>query len=189
MFSTAFVAAFVLNPAFVGGCSRAPKFEFGEQDLVRLLATVNGRTFTFTSGAVDYELTFTLQQQEGVDLERTTLRAPSVMRDARACGQRTFLRSAHACLDETIMPLQAEVTLRARGAAGAKTIWDGRRTSGQLVVIGLRIGQTMLEVGWRRYDGKGMIGEGFALDGSSGGAFTLRGVDLDDEGVHWSNGK
>lgn len=106
------VAVLVLNP--VSGVLSGPRFGAAE-----LRAAVEG-TWRLTvegQGGENQTVTFRLAQGTAADLRQA--RAPGLVREAAACGGRSLVRSAGACMDETRMPL--EVTLIAEGGEQRRT--------------------------------------------------------------------
>jgi hypothetical protein len=129
--------AFVVNPALMSGCEAS--FEYGEKELVAVLESVNQtERFTFEHEGSKYELTLALEQVEGAD--ETSARETGLTRAAHACSQRTFMRSAAACLDETLVPVKGKVTLK-RLASQAEVLLDGVDVEGTLLAEGTRLGR------------------------------------------------
>jgi len=102
----AFPLALVVNPAFLfAGCG----FRFGEKEAIALVDAAGAhRTYRFTSDAETFEATLDLTQAtRPTELTRAT----PLVRSARACGNRTFVKSAAACLDVTTVPVEGKVHL------------------------------------------------------------------------------
>lgn len=116
------LAALVLNPFFA--CSAlAPGFELGADEM---RAAVEGTwTITVPGNGVDapaVEFTVVIAQRASVArLDDHSLVAP-----AAACGSRSFVKTAAACLDSTKMPLDVQIV------KGPST----KPASGELVVYG-----------------------------------------------------
>ena len=91
-------AVLVLNPAF--GCSEdAPTYRYGAAELNAAIAgtwsaTIDGRTHTFR-----------IEQQRSAAPTKHSSASNSFVRAAAACGTRTLIASAGACVDSTEMPL------------------------------------------------------------------------------------
>lgn len=125
------LAVLVLNPVF--GVFAGPSFGAEE-----LRAAVEG-TWRLTVQAEDgtaRAVTFRLAQ--GSEVEGGHASAHALVRPAAACGRRTLVKSAGACLDETRMPL--EVTRIADG--GERRQAD----AGEVTVIGTRFDRAELRV-------------------------------------------
>jgi hypothetical protein len=98
------LASFLLNPGFACGGAE-PHYQYGEDEL---RAAVEGDwALSVTRGSdVPLELTLRLEQRtETAASARAPGAAPPLLRAAHACGTRTLLASAHACIDSTEMPL------------------------------------------------------------------------------------
>ncbi len=138
-----FGLAFALNPAFVSGCGLfGPSFEFGEADVVALMANESLLgPHRFRQGDAEYVLTVELEQRRGKD---QTSQVAAVVREAHACSGRTFLRSAGACLDTTDMPVEGRVKLVKLGSPEI-AIADVP-ASGSLEIHGLELDNARLDL-------------------------------------------
>jgi hypothetical protein len=124
------LAALVLNPMACIG----PSFDFGATEM---RAAIEG-TWKVTVGKSDVsamrELTITLEQSK----EATQVHAMrSAVPVAAACGSRSLVKNAEACMDVTHMPLAVAVL----AGAGAKIV-----SHGELVVPGTSFVSGQLEV-------------------------------------------
>lgn len=101
------LAALVLNP-FVA-CSHEPPWRFGANEL---RAAIEG-TWTVTvpaRGPDDPALTYTVHIRQGDGSTRDQrASASSLVTPAAACGDRSFVRTAAACMDRTEMPLDVQI--------------------------------------------------------------------------------
>lgn len=106
--------AFLLNPTFACG-SAEPDYQYGEAELRAAVEGDWALTVTHGPGAA-LELSVRLQQraEHTASARAPSAPAPSLLRSAHACGTRTLLAPAHACIDSTEMPLA--VSLLAGGA-------------------------------------------------------------------------
>jgi len=97
------VAVFFLNPAFA--CSDEPQFQYGAAEM---RAAVEGDwSLTITpDGGTAMQVTVHLEQSPTAPAA-TAARQPSraLVRAAQACGTRTLIKEAGACIDATNMPL------------------------------------------------------------------------------------
>jgi hypothetical protein len=147
------VLAFVVNPALFSGCR--PSADFGEKEVVAMVHTAAAaRTYRFTSDGAQYDLTIDLAQAAGDD-RHSAQSGPAVIRIAHACSDRTFLRSAAACLDTTRVPVEGTVTLSRVGAMGAPLI-DHERVSGELMVDGTTLASARTSLS---FSSKGLSGQ------------------------------
>jgi hypothetical protein len=105
------LAFFFLNPAFACGPSDEPEYHFGAPAMT--FAVEGNWTFTITpeGGAAPQTVTVRVEQASSADGGATTAAAPrrSLIRAAHACGGRTLVKSAAACIDFTTMPLAVSV--------------------------------------------------------------------------------
>lgn len=144
------LAFFFLNPAI--GCSPPePNFQYGAAEM---RAAVQGDwSFTITpAGATATQVTLHIDQA-ATGSDAGVARAPGrgVLRAAHACGTRTLVKSAGACIDDTVMPLALTFV------SGDATLGGGP-LSGRLFVNGLifTTGDLSLTVG--PYDIESMVG-------------------------------
>lgn len=125
------LAVLVLNPVFgvLAGTS------FGADEL---RAAVEGTWRLTVRGDDGAARTVTFRIAQGSEVEGGHASARALIRPAAACGRRTLVKSAGACLDETRMPL--EVTLLADGGQRREA------EAGEFWVIGTRFDQARLSV-------------------------------------------
>jgi hypothetical protein len=146
----AFVCAFVVNPGYFAGCGSAEPqgFSFGEAEMLKLLESVNAaEPIEFSSGGSDYSVEFKVIQRPGVDRDDTMSRAqPATALQAYACGNRTFLQSAAACITLTELPVVGSVTLRKRAADGRSLVAANLAVMGALRVGGYDLRQASLDL-------------------------------------------
>jgi hypothetical protein len=162
--------AFLVNPALFSGCrpSVGPSADFGEKEVVAMVhAAAAARKYRFNSDGADYELTVDLAQSAGED-KYSARSGPAVVRVAHACSDRTFLRSAAACLDVTRVPVEGTVSLARLGATGAP-LMDHERVSGELMVDGTTLASARSQLLFFS-KAKGLSGQ---LQPSSAGGFEL----------------
>jgi hypothetical protein len=166
--TVAFGLASVVNPAFVTGCARLGlTYDFGEPEVVALVdAASHGGPYRFKSDAREVEVSVALSQARGED---TSLAEPLLVRSALACGHRTFLRSASACLDTTSVPVEGTLTVK---AVAGSIVLDRLPVTGALRVVGTHIRSAELSltggpnlVEMRSDDGKTFAVRGMQLGG------------------------
>lgn len=93
---------FFLNPGV--GCSNEPDFQYGAEEM--RAAVAGDWSFTITpAGGAPTQVTVHIDQASASN--PSTARAPgrAFLRAAYACGTRTLLNSAGACVDSSEMPL------------------------------------------------------------------------------------
>src|SRR5262249_22821256 len=98
----------------------------------------------FTSSGRELEVSFSLTQVQGND-QVSTSSEPAFPKVAYACGSRTFLRSAAACLDTTEMPLAGKLTVKSVSPV-AETLVDHAEVQGKLLVDGRTLDQARIEI-------------------------------------------
>lgn len=142
-----FAFAFVVNPAYLVGCNSEAEDEpnFGEAEMVALLDDLNGMTTTAIEDDAEYEVDLALTQSEGMDA--VSSRAGSlVVRAAHACGSRTFLRSAGACLTETILEVEGTLSVRRVDGDQPVIVAEDVAIEGQILAYGDTLGFVSLEL-------------------------------------------
>jgi hypothetical protein len=148
--AAAFWFTFVVNPGYFVGCGSAepPGFSFGEAEMLKLLESANqAEPIAFSSAGSDYTLEFRLIQRSGMDRDDTASRArPAMALQAYACGTRTFLQSAAACITLTELPVVGSVILRKRAADGPGTLPAELEVTGALRVSGYDLRQASLDL-------------------------------------------
>jgi hypothetical protein len=133
------LAAFFLNPSFACGGPTGPTFDY---DAVEMRAVVGGTwmlTFTPDGGAITH-VSFTVEQAAGPAAPTASARRPGLVRAAQACGTRTLVRGAAACVDLTEMPLEVKFlagdeTLASAPLSGTFRVYGTRFTSGDLELV------------------------------------------------------
>jgi hypothetical protein len=93
------LAVFLITPYFLYQSVTA--FRFGEAEMRRAVEGTWTVELTSSAGA---RRSFTLEIQQARPSERAE-REHGWIRSAAACGQRSFIRRAEACLDTSTMPL------------------------------------------------------------------------------------
>ncbi len=121
-------AALVLNP--FAACAVEPGWRFGANEM---RAAIEG-TWTITVPARGPDapaMTYTVSIRQGDGSARSeSASASSLVAPAAACGSRSFVRTAGACLDSTEMPLDVQiVTGPVRGTASGELRIIGRSFS------------------------------------------------------------
>lgn len=141
LYAGVFVTAFLINPMLLSGCRRG--FDFGEAEVVALVdRAAKGGPYRLSSREGDVEVSFEISQAVGEDKTSAAPRA-GVVRSALACGHRTFLRSAGACLDTTTVPVQGTMTVK---TVAGRTLLDRVPATGALEVHGTRLSSASLSL-------------------------------------------
>ncbi|MBL8741119.1 MAG: hypothetical protein JNK04_08500 [Myxococcales bacterium] len=144
--AAAFGLASVLNPGFFTGCHReAPRFSFGEADVVALVESSTTQRYELKTSEGTYEVAFSVTQAPGEDSTKSAGLTPAAVRVAHACGSRTFLRSAAACLELTAVPIGGTLEIR-RIAPEPIALVDSVPAEGFLSVYGTDIDNAQIEL-------------------------------------------
>ena len=157
-------AAFLLNPAACATDDDAQaEYKYGDAEMRMAVEGIWKVTVGHPTGAVTV-YSFRLAQAYGTP----SASRGGLVRQAMACGSRTLVRSASACVDVTTMPLTGQVI---EGDERAKT----STVKGEMMVAGLSFSQAQLtvEIGSRKLFGQL----------SSDGKVTSLGGDLLDGGT------
>jgi hypothetical protein len=136
------VAFFFLDPGLACGPPPAPAYTFGAEEMRAAIEGGWSISLAPDDGSPVQQVTVLLRQATGTSSLATAARGPSLVRAAYACGNRTLLRSAGACLDVTTMPLT--VTILA-----GDPVFSAPQPTGTFRVDGLDffVGELELEVG------------------------------------------
>lgn len=132
------VAAFLLNPSFACSDGDEPTFQFGAAEM---RAAVEG-DWSFAikpTGGTATQVTVHIDQAAAPATAAARAAGVALVRAAHACGTRTLVKSAGACIDITEMPLA--VTYVSGDAAFATAT-----LSGVFKVFGLTFGPGDLEL-------------------------------------------
>ena len=138
------VLGFFLNPGFACSPSDEPEFKYGE---VEMKAAVEG-TWVLTLRATDGTVSETTLQIAEASKAQAML-SPTVpggsyrggmIRSAAACGTRTFVKSAGACMDMSEMPLDVAFV-------SGNPRFQGTALSGSLQISSLVFTQGTLNIG------------------------------------------
>jgi hypothetical protein len=146
----AFGFASVVNPGYFAGCASAggETFEFGEAEMLELMddANVTG-PFDIMSGSQRYRLEVSFEQKSGEDADdiATLRRRPVFTARAHACGTRTFMQSAAACLTTSEVPLTATVNLYRIDSAGETQVVHDEAVDGRFYVWGRKLTNARIE--------------------------------------------
>jgi hypothetical protein len=135
--------AFFLNPGIACVSSDDPDFKYGEAEMK---AAVEG-TWVLTLRSTDGTLSETTLQIAETSKAQAMMSPPGpgshrtgVIRSAAACGTRTFVKSAGACIDMSEMPL--DVTF-----VSGDPRFQGTALSGNLRITSLVFSQGTLNLG------------------------------------------
>ena len=134
--------ALIANPAFLfAGCG----FDFGEKEAVALVAQAGAhKTYRFTVDGSDYEATVDLAQAKTAT-PKLSVADVSFVASAHACGERTFVRSAGACLDITKVPVEGTITVM-RVTPTPEVVVDRQRMIGNVLITGTSLHRASVEL-------------------------------------------
>lgn len=143
------VAFFFLNPAFACGPAE-PEYHFGAPEMS--FAVEGNWTFAIASqgGGPLQNVTVHVEQASSAQGTATAALSPrrSLIRAAHACGGRTLVKSAAACIDITRMPLvvtvvSGDAAFSESAPAGDFNVYGYEFSQGTL---GLKVGPYQLEI-------------------------------------------
>lgn len=100
----------LINPVF-SGCdsSTDPEFEFGEADMIELLSELNSQTWEVTfNGELS---TVSLDLSQSIEAQASLWSSAVEFGSAHACGSRSFIGSADACIDMSSLPIDGTLTI------------------------------------------------------------------------------
>lgn len=143
-----FLLALVINPAYLGCAADEDETSFGEAEMLESLAAVNeAGSWRFSSDGARYELELSLTQSVGED-ELAAGSAPALLASsAHACGSRTFMQSASACVTTSTLVVEGELSLwRVEDDDTRTVLLDGKPVQGALIAFGETLDQVMLDV-------------------------------------------
>lgn len=152
------VAALVLSPFAACG----PSFSFGAKEMTAAIEGTWKMTLPAQGEAPAQEITMKIEQHS-VDVDSST----GFIKSAAACGERSLVKVAGACLDSTRMRL--DVTFLTTAPLEGETYKD---IHGALVVAGENFKMGMLDI---QLD-KRVIAATVSPDGTAADAILLRGV-------------
>ena len=121
------IAVFLVNPSFA--CSDEPQFQYGAEEMRAAVAGDWSLTITPDGGSAT-QVTVHVDQAAMAALTAAPRSKRGLVRAAQACGTRTLVKSAGACLDISEMPL-------AVGYVSGDTTFATASMSGQLTVFSL----------------------------------------------------
>lgn len=147
----AFGLASVVNPGYFTGCAsddddlasnraKSAKFEFGEAELLDLVDEATG-PFELMQANEQYRIELMLSQAVGDDHDDTLgLQPPAAfVSRAYACGNRSFMQKAAACISTTTVPLTALVSLYKRTPSGDEEVLHEQALEGSMMVLGSQL--------------------------------------------------
>jgi hypothetical protein len=131
------IALFFLNPAFA--CTSDDNYQYGAAEM---RAAVEGEwTFTITpTGGAPLQAHVRLTQSAHAPATAAQARPSGLVRPAYACGTRTLVASASACIDSTEMPLDVmfldgDPSLSSASLSGAFSVHGLTFVQGDLYLV------------------------------------------------------
>lgn len=131
--------AFAVNPAYLIGCgveAGPEEFQFDEADMLGVLEAVD--TYSFEADGGEVTVTLALEQSgDGEAITMAPLDAAGFFTAAMACGSRSFIKDAAACITTTEMPVEGTITVEfaEEGAASPEVLIDSARVKGGYIVM------------------------------------------------------
>jgi len=118
------LAAFFLNPSFA--CTDEPQFQYGAEEMRAAVAGAWSVTITPDGGTATQVTVHIDQSATAATASRAPARA--IVRAAQACGTRTLVKPAGACIDLSEMPLDVtyvsgDASFTNAALSGSFTVW------------------------------------------------------------------
>lgn len=145
------VAFFFLNPSFACGPPE-PQFQYGATEMRAAVEADWSLTIAPQDGGPLQHVIVRVAQSSDATTVNEQARGFSLVRPAYACGNRTLIKSADACLDLSTMPLSLTLV------SGDPAFSNGK-LSGSFVVYGLTFQYGTLELNVGPYQIVGQVYE------------------------------
>ena len=123
----------LVNPVITVGCDQNYGPAFGEAEMLDLMTDINGKEWTFEDNNRSYIISFNLNQQSVEEMASIL----SIMGSAHACGTRSFIASASACIETTELPMEGTVSIT--DAVTDEVIVDELSIQGEMMVFGYEL--------------------------------------------------
>ena len=120
----------LINPVVNIGCDQNSENSFGEEEMLDLMDDINEQVWTFEDGERSYQISFQLTQQSAEEMASVL----DFMGTAHACGSRSFVASASACIETTSLPMEG--TVRISDGVTDEVIIDEQSIQGEMMVMG-----------------------------------------------------
>ncbi|HVZ73897.1 MAG TPA: hypothetical protein VHJ20_16070 [Polyangia bacterium] len=134
------IAAFFLNPSLACGPA-GPSYEYGAQEMRDAVTGTWSLTFT-PDGGTQTRVSFLVEQASAPEGQTPSAarEGRSLVRAAHACGTRTLVASAAACVDITDMPLEVtflsgDDTFKTAALSGTFRVVGTRFFSGDVELV------------------------------------------------------
>ncbi|HKU38904.1 MAG TPA: hypothetical protein VJR89_12175 [Polyangiales bacterium] len=151
--------------------------------MLTLLDEANATSpFDFTSGLDRYRLEISFEQRSGEDQDDTAAlqQRSAFMSRVAACGTRTFMSSAAACITLSRMPLTATIDVYRIDSDGLTTVVQSRTLDAYLSVDGYELTNAQIFSG--SY-GVGQTNTRLSLSSADGKTFRLAQFSIVDAGL------
>ena len=159
-----FTLLWLFNPVF-SGCSTTTAFSFDETDMLELMYDINETDWTIENEQGVFLVDFTLQQSSG---EQASLQQFfEIIGSAHACGERSFVAEANACIDVSMLMLEGTVTITEQ--ENKSVVIENMPLEGSMEIYGLNLNNA--EVYLQHNDGN------IYLSSNDGIKFTLDSVE------------
>jgi hypothetical protein len=157
----AFGLASVVNPGYFTGCASdadedpgtepgTEKFEFGEAEMLGLLDEANATgPFEIMRANVNYRVEIVFSQRVGQDQDDSAGLQPraAFMPRAYACGTRTFMQSASACITMSEVLFSARLDLYRLDGDGETQLVRDQQLEARLWVTGTKLTNAEITIG------------------------------------------
>lgn len=173
--AASFLTVLVLNPAYLTGCvtttSNTADYRFTEAELASLVEGVYTGQVLLDDGGKG-QLTLTIKQASSAYEPFAMWRLGELpVQSAMACGERSLIKGAVACISTTRMPLTGTATLSKLDEQGqpSEIILDGVELRGEAFVAGEELKNAEITAAWSKEERvvlRSDDGEGFANEGA-----------------------
>lgn len=153
-----FGATLLINPAYLTGCGasgiNSPSYDFGEAELSALVEGAYTGVVTLDDGGKG-QLTLTIKQSATAYEPFASIWDVLPINSALACGDRSLIKGAQACINTTTMPIEGDITINRLDEQGQPTqdaIISAQPVRGQAFVAGTKLSNVELTAFWSKDD-------------------------------------
>ncbi len=155
----------LVNPVFSGCNDTTKAFSFDERDMLELMYDINETDWTIETEEGFFLVDFSLQQSSGD--QASVQPFFDILGSAHACGERSFIAEAEACLDVSMLMLEGTVTITEQ--EDMSVVIENMPLEGSMEIYGLDLNNA--EVYLQHSDGDIYLSSGDGMN------FTLNSVE------------
>jgi len=116
-------ALWLMNPVITACSQEEPEFSFGEEELLDIMNEINETDWEIEEDSELRMVQFELSQEQAEQAAKTLF---SMMNAAKACGTRSFLATAEACLDISSVAVEGWMTVEDPEGEIEEVLIEGR---------------------------------------------------------------